>query len=105
MSGVAHAVVHFDPPQVFMAENLDVLQRVLAVELIARTPPGALSDEGAAELRQALLDERWGDAMTSWIRLRQVPVDVYTYTHVYDEEELPEDLVGVQLQFTPLFRA
>lgn len=104
MSGVAYAIVHFDPPQVYMAENVDVLHRVLAVELVARTPAEELSHDGARELRQALLDELWGDAITAWMRLRQVAIDVYSFAHIYTEGNLPDDMVGAQLQFTPLFR-
>lgn len=104
MSGVAYAIVHFDPPQVLMAESVEVLHRVLAMELVARTAASELSDDGTIELRQALLDERWGDAITAWMRLRRVAIDVYSYAHVFTEQNLPEDMVGAQLQFTPLFR-
>ncbi len=67
------------PPEVFLAEDIEVLQRVLAFELVARTDPGELAPGGAEELRQALLEERWGDAVVMWMELRGVAVDVYTY--------------------------
>lgn len=105
MSGVAYAVVRFDPPEVFLAENLDVLHRVLAMELVARTDPSELSEEGVTRLRSDLLEERWGDAVTTWMRLHDTGIDVYSYLHVYGESDLPVDLVGAQLQFTRLFRS
>ena len=50
MNGVAYAVVRFDPPGVYLAEDIDVLQRLLALELVADTDPALLTPEGAAEL-------------------------------------------------------
>ena len=43
MPGVAYAVVRSEPPQVFLADDVDVLHRVLATELVARTPADVLS--------------------------------------------------------------
>ena len=104
MAGVAYAVVRTEPPQVFLATDVEVLQRVLAVELVARTPPSALDGPERIAIQQALLEERWGDAVVAWIERMGVEVDVYTHLHVFSEEELPADLVGAQLQFAPLFR-
>ena len=104
MNGVAYAVVRFDPPEVFLAEDIDVLQRLLAVELVADTAPAELSHEGADELRQALLEERWADAVVTWMELSGVAVDVYTFLPVYGRDELPSELIGAQLQFKRLFR-
>ena len=104
MTGVAYSVVRFDPPEVVLAEDIEVLQRVLAFELVARTDPSELPPGGAEELRLALLEERWGDAVVAWMELRGVAVDVYTYLPVYTDDRLPADLIGAQLQFTRLFR-
>ena len=104
MPGVAYAVVRSEPPQVFLATEVDVLHRVLASELVARTPSDVLTNSETEAIRRALLDERWGDAVLSWIDLMGIEVDVYTHLHVYTENDLPEDLIGAQLQFSPLFR-
>ena len=77
-TGVAYAVVRTEPPQVFLADDVEVLQRVL--------------------------EERWADAVVAWMSLIGVEADVYTYLHIYSEQELPPDLIGAQLQFAPLFR-
>ncbi len=104
MSGVAYAVVRTEPPQVFVASDVEVLQRVLALELVARTPPTALDGAERIAIRTALLDEQWGDAVVAWIERMGVEVDVYTHLHVWSEKDLPAELVGAQLQFAPLFR-
>lgn len=104
MNGVAYAVVRFDPPEVYLAEDIDVLQRLLALELVADTDPVELSPEGAEELRGALLEERWSDAVVTWMQLSGVAVDVYTFLPVYGRGQLPSELIGAQLQFKRLFR-
>lgn len=104
MNGVAYAVVRFDPPAVYLAEDIDVLQRLLALELVADTDPAMLTPEGGDALRSALLDERWSDAVVTWMELLGVAVDVYTFLPVYGRDALPGELIGAQLQFKRLFR-
>ncbi len=104
MASVAYAVVRQDPPEVFVAEDVEVLHRVLALELVGRTPSSDLGSDQCATLRQALLEERWADAVVQWMRLRGVAVDVYTHLHVYTDQDAPAELVGAQMQFAPIFR-
>jgi len=104
MTAVAYAVVRDTPPTVYAAETIDVLQRLLALEVVARTPPAELDRHAKGRMRKALLDERWADAVVEWIDTTGIAIDVYTHLHVYGEVELPNDLIGAQLQFAPLFR-
>lgn len=104
MNGVAYAVVRFDPPEVYLAEDVEVLQRLLALELVANTDPSLLGPDGAEQLRSDLLEERWSDAVLGWMKLSEVAVDVYTFLPVYGAAELPSELIGAQLQFRRLFR-
>jgi hypothetical protein len=101
---VAYAVVRDDPPQVYLAADIDTLQRLLALEVVARTDPVRLAPSELEELRASLLDERWGDAVYAWISHTDIAVDVYTHIRVYGEADLPADLIGAQLQFAPVFR-
>jgi len=103
MSAVATAVVHSEPPLVYLAEDLDTLHRLLAVEVVARTSARLLNGR-AAEVRDALLAERWGDAVVAWIHETGTGIDVYPSSSVYSGDDLPEDLIGAQLQFAALFR-
>jgi hypothetical protein len=100
---VAYAVVRDDPPSVYVAEDLDVLQRALALNLVARTETSRVSVEERNSLRAALLDEQWGDAVHAWINHTGIAIDVYT-ERVLTADDLPADLIGAQLQFAPLFR-
>lgn len=97
---VACAVVRDDPPQVFIAENQDALNWVLALKLIAQTPgrdlPIALRDR----LRTALREEQWGEAVQLWMQDRP-EVDVYPSFELYSEGDV--ELAALELDFTPLF--
>ena len=103
MEAVAYAVVRTSPAAIYVATDIDVLQRLIAVEVLARSDDRLLGDR-ADEIRQALLDERWGAAAAAWIDATGIGIDVYTNISVHDEDDLPAELVGAQLQFTPLFR-
>ena len=104
MSGVAYAVVQDEPPTVYAAESIEILQRLLALEVVARSVPTDLDPNSRDRMREALLDERWADAVVEWIDTTNTGIDVYTQLHVYADEDLPDGLIGAQLQFAPLFR-
>ena len=82
MATVAYAVVHNEPPSIFLAEDLELLHRVLALEVVARTDPALLGDR-AESIREALLEERWGDATVAWIHATGTGIDVYDGKSVY----------------------
>lgn len=98
---VACAVVRDEPPGVFTAEDLETLNWVLALKLVAATPAAELPEGVRDALRAALLEERWGDAVEAWIESREVAVDVYPSMELY----LPTDveMAPVEMQFMPLF--
>ena len=98
---VACAVVREDPPRVFVAEDIETLNWVLACQLVAATPGSALPPGERAALRQALREERWGDAVFAFIARTGTPVDVYESTELHLAADAA---VGpLELQLTPLF--
>jgi hypothetical protein len=99
---VACAVVHEDPPQVFVAEDLETLNWVLALKLIARMPGREVPDNVLERLRTALLDEQWGDAVSLWMQVRPGGVDVYPSYDLHTPRDV--DLAAQELQFSPLFQ-
>ena len=98
---VACAVVRDDPPQVFIAEDQDTLNWVLALRLISRIPGHELSDDLRDNLRQALREERWGEAVELWMEDRP-EVDVYPGFDFFDRQDV--ELAAQELEFSPLFR-
>lgn len=100
-SVVACAVVRDDPPRVFVAQDIDTLNWVLACHLVAKTPAQELADGEREELRRALREERWGDAVFAFIARTGTAVDVYEST---DMHLAADAAVGpLELQLTPLF--
>lgn len=98
---VAVAVVHEEPPQVFVADDQETLNWVLALKLIAQTDPAQLPTDLRDALREAVRDERWGDAVQLWMGSRGV-VDVYPSFDLYGSTDV--ELGAQELQFSPLFR-
>ena len=101
---LAYAVVHGDPPEVYAAADVDVLQWVIALEVVARTPASTLPRSTVEALRDALLEERWGDAVELWMRTSGTTIDVFPGgLEVWTAELLQSDIANIRLQFTPLF--
>jgi len=93
--------VRDDPPEVFVAEDLETLNWVLALRLIARTPGAEVPEEFRNRLRAAIVSERWGDAVALWMRFRPGEVDVYPSHDFHTRQDV--DLAAEELQFSPLF--
>jgi hypothetical protein len=97
---IACAVVRDDPPLVFVAEDQETLNWVLALRLIACTPGCDLPDSLRNQLRRALRDEQWGEAVQLWMQNRP-EVDVYPSFDLYTSGDV--ELAAQELDFTPLF--
>ena len=97
---VACAVVRDDPPQVFLANDQDALNRVFALRLICRTPGRDIPVGVRDRIRQALRTERRGEAVELWMRDRP-EVDVYPSFELYSAEDVA--MAPLELEFTPLF--
>lgn len=101
---IAFAVVHDDPPNVYVAENADVLSRVLALELVARTPAARVSNEARLErMRAALLEERWADALVDWIDETDRVVDAYPDELTWTDARLDLEQASLEIRMAPLF--
>jgi len=101
---VCCAIVHGDTPDVFLADDLETLHWVLALQLVAQSRADLFTEGTRTVLRDALLDERWADAVVEWMSATGQAIDVYPSFAVYTADTLPPDLALIELQFTPLFR-
>ncbi len=98
-------MVRGDEPRVFLAENSSVISRLLGFELVAKTPPDLIDDDTLLrEILEALLQERWGDALVAWMKATGEIVDVYEgYVPVWTEEELDETRASLEVRMSPIF--
>lgn len=101
---VAFAVVHRDPPLVFMAEDEHVLARLIALKVVATTNPGELANrEAVQELRDCLLQERWADAIFRWAEISGVAVDAYPDEVVWTDPAIDAERAALEIRVAPLF--
>jgi hypothetical protein len=99
---VAVAVIRDNPPGILVAEDFAVLHRALAVRLVARADLSIFAVDVLQQLQDALLEEKWSDAVAIWIKHTGIAIDVYT-EDVLTAEHFPPALLSAQMQFSPLF--
>lgn len=99
---VSVAIVRTDPPSVFIAEDMETMNWVLALRLVARTTPEEVGSYLCDDLRQALLEERWADAVYAWMDVMEVEVDIYASEDMFTARDV--EFAPTELQFSPLFR-
>lgn len=99
---VSVAIVNESPPSVFIAEDMDTMNWVLALKLVARTRAEDVSSNLRVLLREALLEERWADAVFLWMEEMEVAVDIYASEDLFTARDV--EFAPTELQFTPLFR-
>ena len=100
---VAVAIVRSDPPQVFLATDADVLSRVIALKVVARTDPAELSAESLERIRAALLEEQWADAVVEWIQASGEAVDAYPDEDVWSESRLDAEVASLEIRLERIF--
>ena len=102
---VSYAVLHTDPPDVFIAEDAETLTRLLALEVVARTPPSQVATAAGLELiRSALLEERWTDAVVEWIEHTGTAIDAYPDEPVWTEGQLDDDRLALEIRVAAVFQ-
>ena len=101
----AYAVVRGEEPQVFLASDASVMARVLAVHLVGQMPSREVSSAARLdEMRTALLEERWADALVAWIEETGTAVDVYgEVPRVWTEGDLDLEKATLEMRVAPLF--
>ncbi len=101
---VAVGVVRSDPPQVFLAESDEVLGRILALEVVSMTDPKEFADKGLLQdVRKALLEERWADAVFAWIQATDEAVDAYPDEVVWTDERIDAERASFEIRLAPVF--
>ena len=101
----AYAVVRGEEPQIFLAADADVLSRALALSLVAQTrAQDVASPARLAQMREALLQERWADALVLWIEETGTAVDVYDEApRVWVEADLDLEKASLEIRVAPIF--
>ena len=96
-------MVRSDPPEVLLAEDADVLSRLVALRLVAQTDPADLDADTLTTVRAALLEARWADAVLAWIDSRGEPVDGYPDEDVWTEARLDAESASLEIRMQRIF--
>lgn len=100
----AYAIVKTDPPQLFLAENAAVVSRLIALKVVAREDPAVFPAGRIGVIRDALLEERWADAVVAWMNATDTFIDVYEeYVPVWTEDDLDADLASMEIRMARIF--
>jgi len=100
---VAVAIVGSDPAQVFLATDEAVLSRVLALKVVARLDPSRLCVGALQRMREALLEERWADAVGEWIQTTGEAIDAYPDEDVWTESRLDAEVAALEIRLQRIF--
>jgi hypothetical protein len=100
----AFAIRRSDPEQPpLLADSVETLNKVIALRWIGEWTPQ--DDAAAVSIRQAILDERWGDAVIGWMDATGEVLDVYPFgLEIHEADDYPDDEFGLRVQTTQLFR-
>lgn len=108
----SHAIVHGSQTLRLYATSQSVMNRVLALNIVAQLQATDVSSEVALHrMRRSLLDGQWANALVEWMSQTQSSVDVYDHPpEVYDstakvwsELDVPAAEFKSMLIQTPLF--
>lgn len=102
----AYAIVRSQEPTIFLAEDSATISRVLALHLVAQLPGSRVgSPARLKEMRDAVLEERWADAVVAWIEETGTAVDVYEGApKVWTGSDLNAEAATLELRLAPLFQ-
>jgi hypothetical protein len=100
---VAVAIVRSDPPEVYLARDVEVLSRLVALSVVARTPPGTFAPYQLPTVRAALLEERWADAVLAWIEATGLAIDAYPDEEVWTAARLDADAAAFEIRLSTIF--
>lgn len=104
MAPGAYAIVKSEPPQLFLAENAQVISRLIALKVVAASEPSTFGSFRLEQVRRALLEQRWADAVVAWMDATNTDIDVYEeFVPVWTEHDLDADLASFEIRMARLF--
>jgi len=100
----AYAIVKTDPPQLFLAENAAVISRLIALRVVADEDPARFGPGRLSIVRDALLEQRWADAVVAWMSATDTFIDIYEeFVPVWSERELDAEVAALEIQLARIF--
>ena len=100
----AWAVVKHDTPQIFLAENAQVISRLIALKVVAGSNPSTFKPHLVEAVKEHLLHERWADAVLIWMEATDTLIDVYEeHVPIWTEDRLDSEVASMAIRTSKLF--
>jgi hypothetical protein len=101
---IAVAIVKSDTPRVLLADSAETLARVLALQVVAHTPPTEIASvDHLEDIRDALLAEEWGRAVELWLLATDEELDAYPDEEVLTAKSLDDERAAMEIRLAPIF--
>jgi len=98
----AYAIRRNDPEQPLLADSQETLNKVIALRWIAEWVPE--NDHQAAPIRNAILEERWDEAVLGWMEATGEVLDIFPFgLEIHEARDYPDGEFGPRIQTSPLF--
>jgi len=100
----AWAVIKHDTPQILLAENAQVISRLIALKVVASSDPSVFKAHLVDSVRDLLLHERWAEAVVMWMEATDTFIDVYEeHVPVWTEGRLDAEVASMAIRTSRLF--
>jgi hypothetical protein len=100
---VAYAVVPGEDEICFIAQDSEVLTRVVILQLVAQLRPDQVSHDQVERIRSALRGQDWQEAIIAWMDATGRRLNLFPDEPVWTASALDEDQLRLDLPLMPIF--
>jgi hypothetical protein len=100
---VAYALVPGEEEIAYVAEDSEVLTRVVVLQLVTQLRPEQIRQDQLERIRGALQDEDWQEAIIAWMDATGQRLNVFPDEPIWTNSGLDEARLRLELPLTPIF--
>ena len=103
MRRVAYALIPGQEEIAYVAEDSEILTRVLILQLVGQLRPDELPKDEIERIRSALRDEDWEEAIVAWMDATGQRLNIFPDEPIWTSTRLDEERLRRELPLTPIF--
>ncbi len=100
---VAYALVPGDEGVMFVADDAEVLTRVVILNLVAELRPGQVDPGDLGRIRAALEAHQWQEAIVAWMDVTGQRLNIFDDERIWTDASLDAERLILELPLTPIF--
>jgi hypothetical protein len=100
---MAYALIPGQEEIAYLAEDPEVLTRVLVLQLVGQLRPAQLRNDELERIRTALRDEDWEEAIIAWMDATGQRLNIFPDEPIWTSDELDDERLRLELPRTPIF--